>query len=156
MEEYNNDQLKTKGIQNTGYSDNGSSPKPTEYGTIQKAKKVSKVTTVVLTVVGAGLVLGSIVSFSLTYKPTAQVEVFNLIAESTKINYEIVISDMTPETVTLKIHNQFMSRTEQIVMGRTVGSFEELTPGVQYTISIIEKDVLVKRQNITTLYAKEG
>ena len=66
-------------------------------------------------------------------------------------DYDIVINNMNTETLTLKIHNQFMSRSETIIMGRTVGSFVELTPGVQYTISIIENDVLVKSQHITTL-----
>lgn len=151
MEEYNNEQLKTTGIQKSGYSNNGNAEKPTEFGSLQKAKKVSKATTVILTIVGAGLILGSIVSFSFTYKPTAVIERFDLEAEATAINYDIVINNMNTETLTLKIHNQFMSRSETIIMGRTVGSFVELTPGVQYTISIIENDVLVKAQHITTL-----
>ena len=151
MEEFNNDQLNTTKIQKSGYSDNGSVAKPEEYGSLKKAKRVSKVTTTLLTIVGAGLVLGSIISFSFTYKPTAVIEQFDLEAETTAINYDIVIKNMDTETLTLKIHNQFISRTETIIMGRTLGSFTELTPGMQYQVSIIEKDVLVKSQNITTL-----
>ena len=153
MEEYNNDQIKSSGLQSSGYSDNGSTPKAKEFGSLQKAKKISKATTIVLTIVGAGLILGSIVSFSFTYKPTAEIERFELTAQETAIEYDIVIKNMNTETLTLKIHNQFMSRTETIIMGRTVGSFTELTSGMQYKISIIENGVLVQAHNITTLYS---
>lgn len=150
--QYNDDALKTKKIQKEEYSDNGSSEKPTEYGKISaKSKKVGKVAGIIITIVGAGLVLGSILQYSFVYKPTAVIDKFQLEAERTSIKYDVVVKDMDTEYLTLKLYNQFVTRTEQIILGENIGYFEDLKPGFTYTISIIEKDVLVKKQTITTL-----
>ena len=158
-QQFNEEALKTEKIQKQEYSQStkgefsstGTPEKPTEYGKIQqKSKKIAKAFTIVVTIVGAGLVLGSILEYSFVYKPTAVVEKFDVEADTHTIKYDVVIKDMDTEFLTLKLHNQFLSRTEQIIIGENIGEFTGLQPGINYTISIIEKDVLVKKQTIST------
>ena len=88
--------------------------------------------------------------YSFVYRPTAVIEKFDLEADTHSIKYDVVVKDMETEFLTLKINNQFLSRTEQIIIGENIGEFIDLQPGINYTISIIEKDVLVKKQTIYT------
>lgn len=158
-QQFNDEALKTEKIQKQEYSQStkgefsstGTTEKPTEYGKIQRrSKKIAKAFTIVVTIVGAGLVLGSILEYSFVYKPTAVIEKFDLEAETHSIKYDVVVKDMDTEFLTLKIYNQFLSRSEQIIIGENIGEFANLQPGINYTISIIEKDVLVKKQTIST------
>ena len=150
MEDFNKEQVKSKPIQKEEYSSRGAKTVAPEYGVSKKAKKAAKATSIILTFVGAGLLLGSIFSFSWTYRTTAVVEQFKLTAGVDFVDYDIVIKNMSTETLTLKIHNQFMSEERIIIMGQNTGSFTGLTSGMQYKISILEKNVLVKSQTITT------
>lgn len=157
-EDYNKEQLKTETIQKSGYSDVGTPEKPTEFGIGKKAKKIGKVATVVVTIVGAGLVFGGIFNYVFAYKPTAVVEQFivSVPENETEIQYDIVIKDMNVETITLKVHNQFTNRKEQLIMGENIGSFTDLAPGMEYTVSILEKNVIVKQTKIKTVYIEEA
>ena len=158
-QQYNEEALKTEKIQKQEYSQStkgefssiGTTEKPTEYGKIQqRSKKIAKAFTIVVTIVGAGLVLGSILEYSFVYRPTAVIEKFDVEAGTNSIKYDVVVKDIKTEFLTLKIHNQFISRSEQIIIGENIGEFTNLHPGIKYTISIIEKDVLVQKQTIYT------
>ena len=153
MDEYNKEFSNHNEIQKEELSPIPKNPEPKEYGTTVKAKKVAKVTSIALTVIGISLVLGSVISFALTVRTTTKVQTFNLTAEATQINYEVNITESKSDSISIKIHNQFMSRTIPIGVGEYIGSFTELTPGMQYKISVLEKNNVVKSQNITTLYS---
>lgn len=152
MDEYNNDFQINNSVGKNEHSDIPKQKTAEEFGTIEKAKKVAKVTSIVLTVVGVSLILGSVISFTVLVKTTAKVETFNLTAEATQINYEINITESKTEELTLKIYNNFMSRATTIGVGVTYGAFSDLTPGMEYKVSILEKNTVVKSQNITTQY----
>lgn len=153
MDEYNQEFSKYNSVQNEEHSNIPNNPKVEEFATIAKAKKVARVTSIVLTVIGISLILGGVISFTLLEKTTAKVEKFELTAEATQINYDINITESKNEDkLTLKIHNQFMSRTISLGVGEYIGAFSELTPGIEYKVSILEKNATVKSQTITTLY----
>ena len=153
IEEYNNEQLKTKKIQNVEYSETSKKSKYHEYGKLNKVNKISRVASITVTVVGAGLILASIGGFTFGYKPTAVVETFNLNAGTDYIAYSVEISESKVETLIIQIHNQFMKEQQKITVGLNEGQFDGLKPGMQYKISILEKGVLVKSQNLFTQYA---
>ena len=149
---YNPEQIKPTPLPKEEFSNTGSNPPVREFGEMKKIKKASKVVSIVITIVGAGIILGSIVEYSFVYKPTAVVEKFEVTADDNNVYYDIVIRDMKPETLTVKLYNQFTKREDVIIMGENIGSFTELAKGMKYTISIIEKDVLVSKKTIITKY----
>ena len=154
VDEFNKEKLKTEPLPKDEFIKNKTQEQPKEYGRPELSKKIAKVTSIVITIVGAGLVLGGILQYSFVYKPTAVVEQFVVTADDHNIYYDIVIKDMKPETLTVKVYNQFTTRKQTIIMGQNTGSFENLAKNMEYTISIIEKDVLVTQKKIVTKYVK--
>ena len=154
VDDFNKEELKTEPLPEDEYIKPATQTQPREYGRSELSKKIAKVTSIVITVVGAGLVLGGILEYSFVYKPTAVVEQFVVTADDDHIYYDIVIKDMKPETLTLKVYNQFTNRKQTIIMGQNTGSFEGLATNMEYTVSIIEKDVLVSKKKIVTKYVE--
>lgn len=150
IDDYNKDELKTEKMPASEFIKPETQGPVKEFGSVQKSKKIAKVASVVFTIVGAGLVLGGIVEYSFVYKPTAVITQFEIAADENNIYYDIVVNNMEPETITLKVYNQFTNRKEQIIMGENVGSFTSLAPNMEYTVSIVEKDVLVMKKKIVT------
>lgn len=153
IEEFNNEQLKTKPIQKEEYSASSKKSTYDEYGKLNKVKKISKATTITFTIIGAGLILASVGGFTFGYKPTAVVKTFSLNATTTTIEYNVEISESKVDPLIIQIHNQFMKEQKEITIGVNEGEFNNLKPGMQYKISILEKGVLVKSQNLFTQYA---
>ena len=149
---FNQEKLKTTPLPGEEFSNVGKTAPVREFGEFNKIKKASKIVSITLTIVGAGVVLGSIVEYSFIYRPTAVIEKFEVTADDNNVYYDIVVRDMQPETLTLKLYNQFTNREEVIIMGENKGSFTELAKGMDYTVSIIEKDILVKKTRIVTKY----
>lgn len=154
-EDYNNIAPKTNPIPKEEYSPSASKQVIHEYGRIEKSKTIAKVTSIVLTVVGAGLILASVGGYTFGYKTTAMIETFELTAGTDHIEYNIYVGSSKVEPLKVQIHNQFMKRSEEIYIGSNIGEFEDLKPGMQYKISILEKGSLVASKNITTKYAEE-
>ena len=149
---FNQDQLNHQGSPKKEYSDIGKTETVREFGEFKKIKKAAKVASIAITIVGAGIILGSIIEYSFVYKPTAVVEKFEVTADDNNVYYDIVIEDMKPETLTVKLYNQFTHREDVIIMGENKGVFTNLAKGMDYTISIVEKDVLVQKTKIVTKY----
>ena len=77
MEEFNKDQLNTKPLPKQEYSDIGTTEPIKEYSSYKKAKTTAKITSLVITIIGASLVIGSFLTFSfMNNKITTQVEKF--------------------------------------------------------------------------------
>ena len=98
-------------------------------------------------------ILASVGGFTFGYKPTAVVKTFSLNATTTTIEYNVEISESKVDPLIIQIHNQFMKEQKEITIGVNEGEFNNLKPGMQYKISILEKGVLVKSQNLFTQYA---
>ena len=153
MDEYNSEQLKTEPLPKEEIPTNSKKEKVEEFGTMKKAKTTAKVTSIVLTVVGISLIVGSVISIGLSTRTSTVVDRFDLVANETSIDYDISISKSNDERLVVKIHNQFMSRTTGIVIGENIGSFTQLEPGIQYTIAILENNKTVTSQKITTTFS---
>ena len=151
MEEYNNQQSPQNEIPKSDYSDIGTTEPVKEYSSYKKAKTVSKVTSIVITVVGAGLVLGGVLSFALsTNKVSTEVTTFVVTPDIHEITYEVDIAKSNSNELKIKLHSQFMDVTRNISVGATTGSFQNLTPNMQYEISILEKNTVVVAKTVTT------
>ena len=155
MEEFNKEQLETNKLPKQEYSNIGSTEPIKEYGSYKKAKTTAKVTSLVITIIGAGLVLGSFLAFALTTnKVTTVVEQFNITSEINQVNYDIIISETKSDNLKLKLYNNYITETKSISSGETIGSFTQLVANTEYTISLLENNVIVKTEKIWTL--KEG
>ena len=154
VDEFNKEELKTEALPKEEFIKSKTQEQPREFGRPELSKKIAKVTSIVITVVGAGLVLGGILQYSFVYKPTAVIEQFIVTADDHNIYYDVVIKDMKPETLTIKLYNQFTTRKQTIIMGQNTGTFENLAENMEYTVSIIEKDVLVSKKRIVTKYVE--
>ena len=155
-ENYNEEQIKSSPLPNAEFSNTPKAEKIKEFGESNKSKKIAKVASIAITIVGAGVVLGSIVQYSFVYSPTAVIEKFDVTADDNNVYYDVVVRDMKPETLTLRLYNQFTHREEVIIMGENKGQFSDLAKGMNYTVSIIEKNVLVKKMKIVTRYMEES
>ena len=154
MDDFNKDKLQTNQLPKNEFIKSDTQEPAPEFGVSKKSKTTAKVASIVITIVGAGMVLGGILSYSFVYKPTAVVEQFIVTADDNNIYYDIVVKDMAPDTLTLKVYNQFTNRKETLIMGQNTGMFEGLAHGMEYTVSIIEKDVLVMKKKIITKYVE--
>ncbi len=151
MEEFNDKQAARNEIPKTDYSDVGTTEPVKEYSSYKKAKTVSKVTSIAITVIGASLVLGSFLTFALTFnKVTTEVNKFVVTPDVHEISYEIEITKSKSDNLRLKLHSQFIDKTVNLSIGETIGSFQVLTPNMQYEISILEKNVVVVSKTVTT------
>ena len=154
VDSYNRDQPNNNTLPKEEYSDIGKVYPVREFGEMKKIKKASKIVSIAITIVGAGIILGSIVQYSFIYKPTAIIEKFELTADDNNVYYDIIVKDMEPETIKLKLYNQFEKYEEVIILGKNTGTFTNLVKDMTYTVSIVEKDVLVTKKKITTTYVE--
>ena len=150
MEEFNKEKLQSKKPQVNEFSSTVTKAPASEFGPVKKAKTITKATSIILTVVGVGLIFGSVITFTWSYRTTAVVDKFVLDVGADSIGYDIVISSMKTDTLTLKIHNQFMEEQRQIILGESIGTFVNLKPGLTYKISLLEKNVIIKSKTVTT------
>ena len=155
MEEYNKDQLNTNKLPKSEHSDIGTTEPIKEYSSYKKAKTTAKVTSLVITLIGASLVVGSFLTFAfVNNKVTTKVESFEITAGINEISYDIVIAETKSDKLCVKLHNNYVTMTRNIDSGETIGSFTQLKPNTQYTISLLENNILVKSEKVLTL--KEG
>lgn len=151
MDEFNKQQTSSNEIPKAEYSSVGQTEPIQEYGSLKKAKTVSKVTSIAITVIGATLVLGSFLTFVISSnKGTTEIAKFELAPSAHEIAYEIEITKSKSDELKLKLHSQFVDRTINISIGETTGSFAGLTPNMKYEISILEKNTVVVSKSITT------
>lgn len=158
MKEFNEDQININKTAKNEYSDVGKPEPVKEYGSYKKAKTTAKVTSLIITIIGASLVLGSFLTFTFTYnKITTTVERFDITPGNESVNYNVYISKTSakPEQLILKLHGMYETRTVQISQGETTGSFSGLKAGTVYDVSILERNVLVATKKVTT-YASES
>ena len=152
MEEYNKDQLATNKLPKQEFSDNGKPEPIEEFGSYKKAKKIGKITSIVITIIGASLVLGSFLTFTfINNKVTTVVEEFVVEAGGPDvIHYRVNISKTNSKDVKLKLHNVHTSMVKTLEEGETIGSFVGLVANTNYEISVLEKNVVVVSKRITT------
>lgn len=152
MEEYNKDQLDTNKLPKSEHSDIGTTEPIKEYSSYKKAKTTAKVTSLVITLIGASLVIGSFLTFAfVNNKITTKVDSFEITAGVTDVSYDIVISETKSDKLILKLHNSYVTMTRDLSSGETIGSFTQLKSNTQYTVSILENNILVKSEKILTL-----
>ena len=153
MKEFNEDKLSVNKTSKNEYSDIGKSEPVKEYGSYKKAKTTAKVTSLVITIIGASLVLGSFLTFTFTYnKVTTTVERFDVTPGNEAVHYDIYISKTSAKSdqLILKLHDMDETRTVPLAQGTTEGTFSGLKAGTVYDISILEKNVLVATKKVTT------
>ena len=151
MDEFNKEQLQPNKTSTKEYVYIGSTEPIKEYSSYKKAKTTAKVTSIVIAFIGASLVLGSVLSFTLFKdKITTEVEQFVVTPGIYSIGYDIVIKKTESKNLKLKLHSLYIDKSINLEKGETIGSFTELKPGTVYDISIQESNVVVLTKRITT------